>query len=524
MRRFVIAGAVLALLVVVFASRSRGAGARATTIARGLPAGALVYVETPRLGELVAAWRDSGARRRFAGSPADEAMRRSMLFLRLAERVAALEALAGFELDFDRAAAMFGREAGVAVYDLSDTRFVLVTRLTDAQLGKTPLEAARRKLAPRRHAGLDYHVAERGGHVLAFAQVGDRLLVGNDLAHFREALVLTAREAGVRTDGAKVASIADDADYAGLLAGAPADAAARVFVRLARLRGTHHFDSFWFFHWAAERPSPRVDGLRASLLSLRLDADGARETRQHVVDDAGLLSGLPEGADEQACAALPPGLLVSTGEGTPRLARLLPRADARREWSAEEQAALAAAQALDLGARGRWLEVVQLAGGRRSGAIAVKVDERFDQVAFERAIVGVLGAGLGARVPLAFASGAGGTRVLEIPLVSDWRLVLARPAPGVLLVSTGGVEVPAAALGLLEPGAPRCARVDLAAAAAELGGLSRALAGGPLADPAHRLLLDGVAPALLATPGISRATTVTFRKKTVLVEESHIRW
>jgi hypothetical protein len=535
------------VLVLVVRTRDGAAAPTSSSIARGLPAGAVTYLETPELRALLAAWHDSKPAAALAGSAADEDMRRGMLWLRLADRLGALEQLAGFELTYERLQLLVGKEAGLAVYDLASTRFVLATRLADAEFARTPLAQAKKRFASRRHAGLEYFVQEKGpARTLAFAFVGDRLLVGNDLEHFHDALVLTARVAGVKLD-AKVAvpaALGDDADYKGLLASSPTDVSLRVYVREDAIVGTHHFDDFWIFGWAAPDGVARhVDGIAASLLSLRLTPGGARETRVHLLKAGATASvakwptadrlpgqggiGLVD-ANAAGLATLPPGLSVTVDALSParladRVLRLLPVADDAA--GARGKAAKQLAEIFAAAGAGRSLEIISLDPRlRRSGALAVRVADpaRIDATAAEAALLAPLSASFGRCVPLAFA-GTAGERQLVVPLLpgAEWALTIVPPRAGapwwIVATSPTVARDAARALGdaklahLLDDDAPLAQRVDVAGARARWTAISGALTDGPWASTEASRFVGETVPALLAATGLTRVDRVTYR-------------
>ncbi len=553
------AALVLALVLLLARAGTGVAASAPSTIARGLPAGAVAYLETPDLRGLLTAWHDSRAAHALAGSAADQDMRRGMLWLRLGERLAGIEQLAGFELTYERARLLFGHEAGIAVYDLAGTRFVLATRLADAEITRTPLAQARKRFASRRHEGVEYFVHEQPGQpTLAFAFVADRLLVGNDLEHFHQALVLTALEAHVAVK-VKPASappaLAGEADYRGLVAASPGAASLRVYVRLDDLVGTHHFDDFWVFNWAAPGGmSARLDGVVASMLSLRLrdGGGGATETRVHLVDAAGgkriaawpTADRLPGagavGAVDVAAAGvatLPAGLIASVDEPdvarvAGRVLRLLPRVDGAPADPAALVTLLQAARP------GRSLEIVSLdARLSRAGAIALRLADpgRLDAAALEAALRGSLTASLGARVKLDF-TGSAGERTLVVPLVpaADWALTILTPRAGApfLIIATSptvarelaGALAARPLAHLLEDDAPLATRLDVATMTARWSSLAAALAPGPWPSTDGARFSGEVVPALLASSGLTTVAALAYRAGDYRVEQVDFLW
>jgi hypothetical protein len=557
-----------AFALLLSSAATRGAAGARVEVARLVPAGAVAVLESDDLGGLLDAWRSSSLRAGFEGTSAEADMQHGMLYQRLGDRLGVLEKLAGFHLDVDRLRVILGRQAALAVYDLGETRFVLIAQLADRDLRKTPFAGAAKRFPRRSYAGLDYFVDGDKDAQLLFAVVGDRLVVGNDPDHVRAALVLAARATGTKYDGktATPAALADDADYARLLAASPA-AAARVYVHLDAIRDLHHFKDFWIFDWAGRTDQYNaLDDVHASLLSLSLVDGQLVETRVHVAD-AAATDGLPEGkpghADDRAlCQALPPGLVVTVGAQTlaasDAVERLLPRrgpaitqsdddADAHdRDGTDVLDSDLAAA--LQAAGAGRTLEVVTVdeppaAAGvpllRRGGAVAVRLatPAKLDERAVEKAVVAALRLRVGPFVPLAFADApGGGLRTLTLPLVdpAEWQLAIVPPTAAapylVIAVDPAAARALADALGhgaaaLLDPAAPRCQRIDVAGLAARWHALADALTArkGFASDDEARFATD-VVPGLFAAMHLTNVTTVTYRSGDLLIEEAHVRW
>jgi hypothetical protein len=563
-----VAGAV-ALTLLFSRSPHAAQGAKPSTIARGLPGGAVVYLEAEQLRHALELWDGSTLRKRWSGSAADKEMQKSMLFLRLRERLAGLEQIAGFDLTMARLEAIAGDHAGLAVYDLGATTFVFEAQLSSAQLAETPLAKAKQRFASRKYAGVDYFVqsAKRGSQdsELAFAilagKTGGRLVVSNDVAKFHDALLLAAKEEGVSTDGTKAAaSLASDARFTELMAAAPHDAVVRVYVALDAIRGKHHFDDFWVFGGDSEA----LDGIDASLLSLGFAGGDLTETRVHyygdpkaepaaakVVDLAGTNGrGEVGGVDvTRVASALPAVGMASSVEAadaehvSAKLDALLPQLSldagepsAHAPPSPDKAVAdvLAHAEMID-----RVLEVIDvervapIVSGRpavpvahRHGAIvfAIKKPHEWRQPELEKAILDYLWAAAGDDAhTIAFADADRGTRKVVMPLVDEWSLTIGQADGGRLIViatdptlavkimdELGRSDGPAT---LLDEKAPIVARVDLGRAADAWNGMAAIIAprqNWTRTDDAA--WVGTTVPSLLAAvSGIGEITTVGYR-------------
>ncbi|HEY3352700.1 MAG TPA: hypothetical protein VGQ83_05595, partial [Polyangia bacterium] len=459
-----------------------------------LAQGSLVTLELEDLSGGLTRWRGSKLRGALDGTAAYEEMRKARIFRKLSARVTGLEHVLDFTLTLDRLIVMAGRRAALGLYDVSDTRFVIVAETSTAEAERSPLWGARGRMERREHAGVPYFLIpdtpRRRGAALAL--VGDRLVFGNDLDAFRQTLLLAARAAGRATRQAPGPAVAADPRYRRLREASPRDLFARVFVDQSKLSGTRQFDDRWIF-------DPKVAAtVDAALLGLRFDAGAVVETRAYTY-------GTPAG--RPAITTPPPAAGFGHGDAD-ALARALGFAPS------------VAVGPTDAAAAGR--DLADLLGAtaeadakRLTGLLAPARPVRSVEVADPAARVGVraydraavalvlespaaLGGGLGpleaavlelATRGLAVGGTAGATwvdegglRVLRVPLVEERRLTLDLQPGGVLVVATDPdlARRVRAALGplapWLRPGAPLALRLDVARAGAYYASVTRLLA------------------------------------------------
>lgn len=540
MLRAAVVVSIAALLFLVLGRRGgRADAAGPSPIARAMPSGAVAYLESDDLRGALALWKDSPLRTEWSRSQAAMRMGRSMLYLRLSERLAALERIAGVSLTIDELAAVVGKRAGIAVYDLSDTVFVLQAQLESAELARHPLSLARKRFDTRRHAGIEYFIAtdDETRAELAFTFVGARLLVSNSVARLGDAMVLAAREEKVKTDGKPGKSLADDAGYTALAAAGAATAHVRVWVNLAALRGTHQFDDFWIFGGDSKKLEG-IDGALLTLFAQKGKQGELVETRTYAYGDPSLRPGAAKGEIAWPGVGLLEEVRATNAAGAgARIARLLPSialtdVDGRIERGTPPDVTgrLAAALADAAPTRAYEAVVVEPVKGRlaprqaRGGVIALRLaaPDKLDRKLLEAAIVDHVRwiASDGAPVPMAFAGDT-----LRIPLVDDVTPTLLVDG-AVLIVATSPdlARKGAAAAGLLAEDTPVGSRLDVTATAARWGAIAKVIgARADWLDSASGDLAVEILPGLLDASGAKSVHTTGWVEGAHYVEQVRYR-
>src|SRR5690348_2148643 len=93
-------------------------GDRRFAPARILPRGAVAYVETENLPELISLWNGSDLRKRYLESDNFDDVSKSHLGIKLASRWREFGDAAGFQFDLDAVASLAEGQAAVALYDI----------------------------------------------------------------------------------------------------------------------------------------------------------------------------------------------------------------------------------------------------------------------------------------------------------------------------------------------------------------------------------------------------------------------
>ena len=418
------------------------------TLAELLPEGAVTVLEVDDLRLLLKRWSRSSLHSRFEESRAAADLRKSRLYLRLAQNVGQLEDVAGFGITLDRLGELAGHRSAIALYDLPSTSFVLTMELSHDEAKRSDLLGQKGRLSQREHRGLPYLLAE-GGHgkaPLAVALVGDRLIAGTDIEAFRGALVLAARASGLAV--APLATpdprpITADTDTAALFADAPRGAPIRMWVAQRRISNTHYFADYWIFD------KDSSVGIDQAIVTLAPGDEVTTETRIYLYSP-GARPAVGENAIVEVChadvvaatSALPssPPFVSAHAADAARAAQaieaLLPRGTSDRAADIR-----AIAKALQPGDPNRAVEALEPShpkGGfaEHHGAVAVALGApgAFDGKTLEAALAGVVAPRIGgAGSDLSFTNDAGGVRTLKLPLIAEWSLAWERVGDAIVL-------------------------------------------------------------------------------------------
>lgn len=257
----------IAIMSLIRSDRSVDA-ARPGALSRLVPAAPLVLLETDDLPGLIGRWRDCRLRRDVEATEVYQECMSSRLLLRLSQRLDRLESALSAPLTLDRLSRLAGDRGGIALYNVGDISFVLWLRLQPGAVDE--LEVLRRGLPVERSRRSDQrYVVHRGTDdtsPIAFAVVGQLLIVSNDPERFQRALALAVDDDGD--------ALSADETYVAMTRRAPVGAQVHLYLDMARLVRTRPFQRYWV-HGNAEE----LGGLDKTLLSLEIDEHRAVEHR-----------------------------------------------------------------------------------------------------------------------------------------------------------------------------------------------------------------------------------------------------
>lgn len=239
MRRPVTIAALLAslvLLVWVFAQVPANAPA---DLARLVPSGPLLYLESKDFGGLLRDWNGSREKQAWLESDNFQVFSRSRLYLKLQQAQSEFAAAAGIPPGMDLLNNVAGGQSALAIYDIGKLEFLYITRLSSDRFAGGALWKARGNYQPRQSSGIDYYVKADPGsrRVAAFAVAKDYVVLATREDVLAGALSLIAGQA--------VSNIAGEPWFDRSVREAKTPGELRMVMNFDKLSRSPHFRSYW---------------------------------------------------------------------------------------------------------------------------------------------------------------------------------------------------------------------------------------------------------------------------------------
>jgi len=262
-------------------------------LAKLMPAGSLVYLESPDFAALLSDWNKSAEKKAWLESDDYHVFSRSRLYLRLKEAQEEFAVAAGAPPDMPLLESIAGSQSALALYDIGNLEFLYVTRLPTARAMDSLLARGKEKFEPRKVADFAYYVhTEPAKHrVVAFAAANDYLLLAT-----REDLLAGALSA---LAGKPMRTLAEEPWFTNASAAAaarPGDL--RLALNLASLMKAPHFRSYWI-----QRNIPALRQYNAEIADVYRSPDAIREERV-LLRSTAESAAEPATPDESAVAGL----------------------------------------------------------------------------------------------------------------------------------------------------------------------------------------------------------------------------
>jgi hypothetical protein len=209
----------------------------ARQLAAWMPAGAILHVEANDFASLWNDWSQSPEKAAWLASANYQAWLRSRVALRLEEVRADYAGLSGVTLDAALISGLAGREAALAIYDLSQGEFLYLAQLPAERVSQTALWAVRNQFQTRTLGGVNYYRKSSGSRVLCFAVANGHLFLAT-----REDLLTGALQL---MQGGQGPAIAAESWYGQAVPSSAAAGDLRWRADFARLRRSAYFRSYW---------------------------------------------------------------------------------------------------------------------------------------------------------------------------------------------------------------------------------------------------------------------------------------
>jgi hypothetical protein len=242
-------------------------------LASCMPAGAMLYIESPDFGALLHNWNSSPEKQAWLRSDNYEAFSRSRLFGRLGDAQHEFAAAAGLPPDMEFLRQIAGKESALGLYDIGALQFLYITHMPNAQSLQTSLMQERGQFETRKVGDATFYVRTQGNpdqgstpRTVAFAICGDFLLLATREDLLAKALALMQNQ--------KQEAVSDDAWFAAVTGAASKPGDLRMALDLSRVVPSPYFRSYWI-----QQNITEMGRYRAAISDLYRTGNELREER-----------------------------------------------------------------------------------------------------------------------------------------------------------------------------------------------------------------------------------------------------
>ncbi len=229
------------------------------SLARTMPSGALVYLETEDFHALLDRMDSSPGLKAWYASPGYSRFLETKLARKLRSRIEQMEQLIGAGVDRASISAVAGHESALALYDIGKLHFLYLTRIGNDAFSASVLAGLRGQFDERSEGGFTYFARERddGGLAMVFTFKDNLLALSTRVDLLQQSLGLSvAPEAGE--------SLARDEDFERLLQAGSWKCDLRLHLDQARLNRSGYFRNYWIHRNGEDLK--RIQAVQAGLL------------------------------------------------------------------------------------------------------------------------------------------------------------------------------------------------------------------------------------------------------------------
>jgi hypothetical protein len=237
-------------------------------LAAWFPPDAQIYLEAPDFQKLVKQWNASSERAQWLKSNNFGVLSRSRLMQRLGEAQDQFATVAGIPVAYNLLNEVAGTESAFAFYNLSDLKFVYVTRMGSARLETNPLWKKRSQYELRRAAGITFYLRTNAEtrRSVAFAAYKDWLIVASAEVQMEQTLALLS--------GAAEPSLAKQNWFSEIAREGAQSSELKLVYNLDTLLPTAQFRTYW-----VQRNNSELKPFRSGVADLSETSKGFEEKR-----------------------------------------------------------------------------------------------------------------------------------------------------------------------------------------------------------------------------------------------------
>jgi hypothetical protein len=286
----------LVIFTLIFVALPLLAQEEKAELAGKLPPKAMVYLESGQLSAQLGKLMDSGFAGKFVKTQVYKDFTVSKLFNKLGDRIKSLEEATGFGFDLDNLRNLAGDHSALALYDIAELKFVLLTRIEQQKVMASSLWGLREKFETRKATaiGKDYWVKEdNGGRVsFAFAFHAGYLVAGTDLPNFEKTLELM---------GAEGDNLAASQVFANALQSVSSLDDLLLYLDLEKIAATPYWKSYWVYGNQEELQQYQTAAITLKILATELEEKRYFTLKENTAvkdaDFTALVKNLPSGMD-----------------------------------------------------------------------------------------------------------------------------------------------------------------------------------------------------------------------------------
>ena len=246
------------------------------SLAKDLPSGALGYLQTVDLPQLIKLWSESKLKEKYLASENFADFSTSHLGIKLAERFADFENSIGFSRDLQTLSSLADKQAAIAVYDIGKLDFVIVSPMNESLFSATMFAQNSSKFEENlledgtKFYQIEFKVdRERRNQKLIFANIKNRfVLATSEKLFLRTISAINGKQRLYDETNFKVLSEKTTLNLA------------TIWVNQEKLNTDYYFKRYWLMSKIDD-----LQNIRAGIFDLNFDEKGLTEKREYLLKE-----------------------------------------------------------------------------------------------------------------------------------------------------------------------------------------------------------------------------------------------